>query len=161
MDQIWAPWRMEFIMHSGSHECFLCLKSREDNDESNYILYRGKYNLVLLNAYPYNPGHLMVAPYRHAGNLEVLEDKELHEHYELVKACVKLLTEAIKPSGFNIGMNLGKIAGAGLADHIHTHVVPRWQGDTNFMPVVAETKVLSEALKETYQKLHGYFKKLS
>jgi ATP adenylyltransferase len=160
MDQIWAPWRMEFINQGGAHECFLCVKPKENFDEPNYILYRGKYNFILLNAYPYNPGHLLVAPYRHINSLELTEELELKEHHELVKQCVRLLGNVIKPAGFNIGMNLGRIAGAGLADHIHSHVVPRWQGDTNFMPVVAETKVLSEALAETYRKLHGCFKDL-
>ena len=156
MDQIWAPWRMEFIMKADKQEgCFLCQKSGESNDEANYILYRGKHNFILLNAYPYNPGHLMVAPYRHIGNLLDTGEDELKEHNELVKICVRLLTGIIKPTAFNIGMNLGKIAGAGVADHIHTHVVPRWQGDTNFMPVVGDTKVLSESLEATYKKLHA------
>lgn len=161
MDQIWAPWRMEFILRGGVHtECFLCQKPKENNDTSNYILYRGKKNYILLNAYPYNPGHLMVAPYRHIGNLEETEDDELKEHFELVRLGVKLLKLTAKPAAFNIGMNLGKIAGAGLDDHIHTHIVPRWQGDTNFMPVVAETRVISEALAQTYQKLFKGMKDL-
>ena len=117
------------------------------------ILHRGEYNFILLNAFPYNPGHLLVAPYRHVGQLEDLTDIESVEHFNLVKICVRLLTDVLKPNGFNTGMNLGKIAGAGLADHIHTHIVPRWQGDTNFMPVVGETKVLPEALAATYNKL--------
>ena len=154
MEQIWAPWRMEFIMQGGKHtECFLCQKPRENNDEANYILYRGRENYILLNAYPYNPGHLMVAPYRHVGSLEETSGSELKEHIEVVKLGVRLLNHMVSPAGFNVGMNLGRVAGAGVADHIHTHIVPRWQGDTNFMPVVAETKVLSEALMETYKKL--------
>jgi ATP adenylyltransferase len=154
MEHIWAPWRREFILQGGKHaECFLCLKPKEDRDDANYILYRGKYNYILLNAYPYNPGHLMVAPYRHVGDLTETEEKELKEHFELVKLAVKLLKHTVKPAAFNVGMNLGSIAGAGVADHIHTHVVPRWQGDTNFMPVVSETKVLSEALSQTYESL--------
>jgi ATP adenylyltransferase len=159
MDQIWAPWRMEFIMRAGKQEgCFLCQKSSENNDEENLILYRGKRNFILLNAYPYNPGHLMVAPYRHIGNLLDTEEDEFKEHYELVKISVRLLTNVVKPSAFNIGMNLGKVAGAGVADHIHTHIVPRWQGDTNFMPVVGDTKVLSEALEATFRKLYAGIK---
>lgn len=158
MEQIWAPWRMEFIMQGGTHGCFLCQKSQEDNDRVNLILFRGKLNFILLNAYPYNPGHLMVTPYRHVGDLLDTEEEELKEHFELVKMSVKLLTSVIKPTAFNIGMNLGRVAGAGLADHIHTHIVPRWQGDTNFMPVVADTKVLSEGLEDTYRKLHAGIK---
>lgn len=154
MDQIWAPWRMEFIMRAGhSCDCFLCSKPGENHDDVNLILYRGKSNYILLNAFPYNPGHLMVTPYRHVGKLEDLTDGELKEHTDLVKLSIKLLTKVMQPTGFNVGMNLGKVAGAGVGDHIHSHVVPRWQGDTNFMPVVSETKVLSEALEQTYKKL--------
>jgi ATP adenylyltransferase len=160
MDQIWAPWRMEFITKGGAHECFICIKQKEDTDEANYILYRGKHNLIILNAYPYNPGHLLIAPYRHIGDLGDMKEEELKEHFDLIKKSVKLLGDIIKPAGFNVGMNLGRVAGAGLADHIHSHVVPRWQGDTNFMPVVAETKVLSEALAGTYMKLFGRFSEL-
>ena len=161
MENIWAPWRREFILQGGSHtECFLCLKPKEDRDEANYILYRGKFNYILLNAYPYNPGHLLVAPYRHVGDLTATEEKELKEHFELVKMAVKLLKHAVKPAAFNVGMNLGRIAGAGVDDHIHTHVVPRWQGDTNFMPVVSETKVLSEALSQTYAVLSAGLKEI-
>jgi ATP adenylyltransferase len=159
MEHIWAPWRREFILQGGVHnECFLCLKPKEQKDEANYVLHRGKLNYILLNAYPYNPGHLMVAPYRHVGDLTELNENEARDHIELVKLAVKLLKHSVKPAAFNVGMNLGKIAGAGVADHIHTHVVPRWQGDTNFMPVVSETKVLSEALSQTFQVLSGGLK---
>jgi ATP adenylyltransferase len=159
MEHIWAPWRREFILQGGVHtECFLCLKPKEQRDEANYILHRGKLNYILLNAYPYNPGHLLVAPYRHVGDLTELDENEARDHIELVKLAVKLLKHSIKPAAFNVGMNLGKIAGAGVADHIHTHVVPRWQGDTNFMPVVSETKVLSEALSQSFQVLSGGLK---
>ncbi len=153
MEQIWAPWRIEYILQAEQGGCFLCQKPEENNDESNFILYRGESNFIILNSFPYNPGHLMVAPYRHTGHLDELTDAESKEHFDMVKLGTKLLTEIMKPAGFNIGMNVGKIAGAGLDDHIHTHIVPRWQGDTNFMPVVANTKVLPEALAATYKKL--------
>jgi ATP adenylyltransferase len=155
MEHIWATWRMELIQNVDKNACgcFLCQKPKESNDRSNYILYRAETNYVILNAYPYNPGHLMVAPYRHIGKLADLTDSESVEHFNLVKKCVALLTNVIKPAAFNIGMNLGKIAGAGVDDHIHTHIVPRWQGDTNFMPALADTKVLPEALAATYDKL--------
>ncbi len=104
----------------------------------------------MLNAFPYNPGHLMVAPYRHIANLDDLTDAESKEHVDMVRLSINLLNEATKPAGFNIGMNLGRVAGAGIDDHIHSHIVPRWQGDTNFMPVVAKTKVLPQALSESY-----------
>ena len=153
MENIWAPWRIEFILKGEDCGCFLCEKPAEDNDESNYILYRGKSNFIVLNAYPYNPGHLLVAPYRHIGKIEDLTVDESSEHFDLVKTGARLLTRVIQPAGFNIGMNLGKVAGAGIADHIHTHIVPRWQGDTNLMTVVSDTRVLPEALAMTYKKL--------
>jgi len=108
---------------------------------------------MILNTFPYNPGHLMVAPYRHIANLQDLGDEEANELLDIIKKGLELLKEAMEPMGFNIGLNLGKVAGAGIAEHIHTHIVPRWQGDTNFMPVLSDTKVLSEALISTYGKL--------
>jgi len=137
--------------------CILCDKPKQKDDVANYILYRADKNFVILNSYPYNPGHLMIAPYRHVANLEELTDEERREHFEIVSRSVKILREVFNPAGFNIGMNLGKIAGAGIDDHVHTHIVPRWQGDTNFMPVIADTRVMPEALTETYKKLKGKF----
>lgn len=157
MEQIWAPWRMQYIQMEKPKGCFLCKKYRQDNDAANYILYRGEKNFVIMNSYPYNPGHLMVAPYRHVATLEGLTKEELHEHSDLVIRSLKVLRQAFNPAGFNIGVNIGKVAGVGLKGHIHTHIVPRWQGDTNFMPVTADTKVVSEALAETYHKLEGKF----
>lgn len=153
MEQIWAPWRIEYILQAEKGSCFLCQKPKENNDEPNFILYRGETNFIILNSFPYNPGHLMVAPYRHIGHLDEMTDAESKEHFDMVKLSIKLLTEVTKPTGFNTGMNLGKVAGAGVDDHLHTHIVPRWQGDTNFMPVVSNTKVLPEALAATYKKL--------
>jgi len=155
MEYIWAPWRMEFIQNADtkSRNCFLCSKPQENSDKLNYILFRGETNYVLLNAYPYNPGHLLVAPYRHIGEVENFTEAEASEHYRLIRKSVVLLKQTVKCAGFNIGMNLGKIAGAGVDDHIHTHIVPRWQGDTNFMPAVGNTKVLPQALSETYDTL--------
>ena len=157
MKYMWAPWRIEYIQMEKPKGCILCEKPRENNDVLNYILYRGEKNFVILNSFPYNPGHLMVAPYRHVGNLEELADEELHEHFEIVRRGVKLLKQAFNPGGFNLGINIGAVAGAGIADHFHTHIVPRWSGDTNFMPVIAEARVLPEALAETYEKLKGKF----
>jgi ATP adenylyltransferase len=156
MEYIWAPWRIEYILEAKDANkvgCILCHKPKEADGQANLILHRGKTNFIILNAFPYNPGHLMVAPYRHLGKLEDLSDEESREHFDLVKLSIKLLEEAIKPSGFNTGMNLGRVAGAGIEDHLHTHVVPRWQGDTNFMPVVADTKVLPQALASSYINL--------
>ncbi len=157
MKQIWAPWRMEYIRMEKPEGCILCQKPAQNNDAANYVLYRGDRNFVIMNAYPYNPGHLLVAPYRHVANLDDLADEELHEHIEIVSRSIKVLRQVFDPGGFNLGTNIGKVAGAGIADHVHTHVVPRWQGDTNFMPVVADTGVVPEALAETYRKLKDKF----
>jgi len=153
MKKMWAPWRIEYILAEKIKGCIFCQKPGEKSDVQNYILFRGAENFVILNSYPYNPGHLMVAPYRHLATLEALTNEELFEHFDLVRKSVKVLIEAYKPAGFNIGMNLGRVAGAGVEDHIHTHVVPRWGGDTNFMPVLSDTKVVPEALAATYAKL--------
>jgi len=157
MKQIWAPWRIEYIQMEKPTECILCEKPGQDNDTENYILYRGDKNFVIMNKYPYNPGHLMVAPYRHIANLEELTEEELHEHFEIVSRGIKVLRQAFNPGGFNIGVNMGKVAGTGIDDHVHTHIVPRWQGDTNFMTVISDIRVVPEALAETYQKLKGKF----
>jgi ATP adenylyltransferase len=153
MKHIWAPWRMEYIAAEKPQGCILCEKPKEDRDALNYILYRGKWNFVILNSYPYNPGHLMVAPYRHAGSLEELSEEELREHFDIVRKANKMLREAFCPHGFNIGINIGKAAGAGIEGHVHTHIVPRWEGDTNFMPVISNTRILPESLASTYEKL--------
>jgi ATP adenylyltransferase len=153
MEQLWAPWRIEYIEKPKESGCILCQKPEENNDEANFILYRGQSNFVILNAFPYNPGHLMVAPYRHIADLQELADSEAAEHFELVKKSLALLKEVLKPTGFNIGLNLGRVAGAGIEGHLHTHIVPRWQGDVNFMPVLSDTRVISEALAGTYRKL--------
>ena len=161
MKRIWAPWRMQYIlMEHKDNECILCDKPADKDDEKNYILYRGKYSFIILNAFPYTPGHLMVAPYRHLGNITEANAKEAKELFELIQLCVKLLTQTMKPDGFNIGMNLGKVAGAGLEGHIHIHIVPRWNGDHNYMTVVADTRVLSEGLNATYCKLREGLSKL-
>jgi ATP adenylyltransferase len=155
MEHLWAPWRMEFILADKPEGCILCDKPGEEQDKPNYILYRGERNFVILNSFPYNPGHLMVAPYRHVASLEELNDEELWEHVDMVRRSTKALRRVFNPAGFNIGMNIGKPAGAGIDRHIHTHIVPRWQGDANFMPVISDTKVLPEALASTYEKLMG------
>lgn len=157
MEQIWAPWRMEYIQMDRPLGCILCNKPKENTDETNHILYRGKLNFVIMNNYPYNPGHLLVTPYRHIDGLDELTRAELHEHSDIIKQCINILKQTFNPTGFNIGTNMGKVAGAGIADHVHTHIVPRWQGDTNFMPVIGSVRVIPEAVTETYQKLKGRF----
>jgi len=155
MEYLWAPWRIEYIKKADEVGCIFCRKPTEENDAANYILHRGQYNFIIMNSYPYNSGHLMIAPYRHVANLDELTDEELNEHFRMVSRVVTVLKQVFKADGFNIGMNLGRVAGAGIDKHIHTHIVPRWAGDTNFMPVIADTKVINEALEETYKKLMG------
>jgi ATP adenylyltransferase len=150
---IWAPWRVQYIRSEKPKGCLLCEKAAQVQDRGNYLLYRGRLNFAMLNKYPYNPGHIMVSPYRHTGSLEDLSDEELLDNMLLVKKCLKALKEAFSPQGFNLGINLGRVAGAGVEDHVHVHIVPRWNGDTNFMPVVAEIKVVSEAMNSTYDHL--------
>ena len=157
MEQIWAPWRIEYIQIEKPEGCILCDKAGQNNDALSYILYRGDKNFVIMNSYPYNPGHLMIAPYRHIASLEGMTDEELQEHFQIVSRSTDILRRVFNPGGFNIGMNIGKVAGAGIDGHIHTHIVPRWQGDTNFMPVITDTRVIPQALAETYEKLKGKF----
>jgi ATP adenylyltransferase len=157
MDTMWSPWRMQYIESAKADGCILCDKPAENNDAAAYILYRGQWNYIMLNAFPYNPGHLMIVPYRHISDPSELPAAELHEHAEITSRSTGTLREAFNCHGFNIGMNLGLVAGAGIADHVHTHIVPRWNGDTNFMPVIADTKSLPQALEETYAKLVDRF----
>lgn len=153
MKRLWAPWRMEYILGEKAGECLFCVKAKESKDRENYIVYRGQRGFIILNIYPYNNGHLMIAPYRHAASLEDLDEETLTELMLLLNKSLRLLRQVMDPQGFNIGINLGKAAGAGIAEHVHIHVVPRWEGDTNFMPVFAETKVIPELLDQTYEKL--------
>ncbi|MCD5390739.1 HIT domain-containing protein [candidate division NPL-UPA2 bacterium] len=153
MKQIWAPWRMRYIMGKKKSGCFFCKNWKDTKDRENYILSRGKSCFIILNIYPYNNGHLMVVPARHVPSLDGLDEKELLELMVLTRKAIKLLKEALHPHGFNVGMNLGEAAGAGVKDHLHLHIVPRWTEDTNFMPVISETKVIPELLRDTYHKL--------
>jgi ATP adenylyltransferase len=160
LKKLWAPWREKFILCEKEPGCFLCRTPKENRDRKNLILYRGNRCFVILNRYPYNNAHLMIAPYRHVAKLENLKEDELTEMWKIAQLCVKALKSGLKPQGMNLGMNLGKAAGAGVADHIHLHIVPRWQGDTNFMPVFAETKVVSVGLSKTYATLRKEFRRL-
>jgi ATP adenylyltransferase len=156
LERLWAPWRMEYIGSAKSDEeqgCIFCELPAKNDDEATYILARQEHSFAILNKFPYNSGHLMVAPFRHVGNLGDLKDDEALDMAKLLGRCVEALKETMQPDGFNLGMNLGQVAGAGIPDHLHWHVVPRWSGDTNFMPILGETKVLPELLRETYEKL--------
>jgi ATP adenylyltransferase len=160
MERLWTPWRRAFVEGAPGNEsdaCFLCTKPAEHDDRANLILLRAESAYVLLNLYPYNSGHLMVAPYSHTGDLVLLDSSVAEEMMRITQHSVEALQRAYRPDGFNIGMNLGKPAGAGIPDHLHIHVVPRWNGDTNFMPVVGETKVLPESLDQTYDRLEPFF----
>jgi ATP adenylyltransferase len=151
---------MEYIRHGEGDDssCIFCdlPAAGEDQDEANHLLARGEVSFVLLNAFPYNPGHLMAAPYRHVGDYEELTAEELAEMTAFAGAAIRAMREESGPQGFNLGMNLGQVSGAGIADHLHLHLVPRWGGDTNFMPVVGQTKVLPELLNETYRRLRPW-----
>jgi len=153
MRRLWAPWRLKYIVSTKEKKCIFCQKSQEKEDKKNYILLRAKTSFVMLNAFPYNNGHLLVIPFRHICSMEQMNSEESIEIMQLIKKMVKLLKEGMKPEGFNVGANLGKAAGAGIEDHIHFHIVPRWTGDYNFMPLLSDTKVIPEALGETYRKL--------
>lgn len=153
MKRIWAPWRMEYILAAKRPGCFLCEMVQEERDRDNLLLYRGENAFVVMNKYPYNNGHLMIAPYRHLSLMEELNDDELLDLMQLTQRAIGVLKARIRPDGFNVGINLGKVAGAGLEEHLHVHIVPRWSGDTNFMPVFSDTKVMPQALHEMYDQL--------
>lgn len=166
LERLWTPWRLVFIEQASAPAaapaepaCFLCAKPAEppERDRANLVLYRGERAYVLLNLYPYNAGHLMVAPYGHLGDLPALPAPEAAEVWALTRQAVAVLTTAYRPQGFNVGLNLGTAAGAGVPGHLHVHVVPRWHGDTNFMPVVGHVKVLPETLEQTYDRLRPLF----
>lgn len=140
--------------------CIFCDKPAVNEDKKNLILYRGKHNFVLMNLFPYNNGHLLIAPYKHTNQLSELTSEEKLELMDLLVLCEKIISEKMSPHGFNIGMNLGQVAGAGVKDHLHFHIVPRWDGDTNFMPIIGEAKVVSEGLRQTWEKLRQGFEAL-
>ncbi|MFP4037538.1 MAG: HIT family protein [Desulfobacteraceae bacterium] len=151
---------MEYILSDKSRECVLCPGENRSRDEERLILYVGERVLVIMNKYPYTNGHLMVAPIRHVGDLEDLSGEEMLDLMSMLRKVTRILKEQMGPDGFNVGLNLGRVAGAGMEDHLHFHVVPRWDGDTNFMTVFAEVRVIPEHIKETYNKLHPYFDRL-
>lgn len=153
MKHIWAPWRMEYVKNANAKGCFLCAALKEKKDGKNFIIARGKHAFVIMNRYPYNTGHLLIAPNKHKANLEDLTREEVLEIFELFKKMKCQISKCLKPEGFNVGVNMGRIAGAGLRSHIHLHIVPRWAGDTNFMPILGKTKVISECLHKLHKEL--------
>jgi ATP adenylyltransferase len=157
MEQLWAPWRGKFVETAKYEGCIFCELPKAGNDREKLILYRGKEAFIIMNAFPYAAGHLMVAPFRHIAALGGLTETERCEMFDLVARCETILTSAMKPEGFNVGLNLGRAAGAGVDKHLHCHVVPRWVGDTNFMSVLGNIRVINEALDKTFDKLKEYF----
>lgn len=153
INRIWAPWRMKYIKKINKKGCFLCRAIREKKDFKNFIILRSKKSISLLNIYPYNNGHLMIAPTRHISSLEKLTSQEINEIFNQAKKMIKALKKVLKPDGFNLGLNIGKSAGAGIEGHLHLHIVPRWVGDTNFMPVLSNAKVIPQTLTDIYQKI--------
>jgi ATP adenylyltransferase len=158
LDRIWAPWRAQYIRDPARQAapesaCFLCSGLAGDDDRANLLVWRGDYSVVVLNRFPYNNGHLLVAPRVHCGTMEELSGPELVEPVETIRRMIHILDRMLRPQGYNIGLNLGKASGAGLPGHLHWHVVPRWDGDTNFMPVLGQTKVIVESLREFYDRI--------
>ncbi len=160
MDRLWAPWRNKYIQKIHNiKKCIFC-KRNSKKDKNEFVVKRNAYCFAILNLYPYNNGHVLVAPYRHLSDLELFHKEEISDIMDLVKETMSVLKKILKPSGFNVGINLGRCAGAGFSEHVHIHIVPRWNGDANFMPVVSSTKVISESLEELYKKMkEGYDKK--
>ena len=160
MKQLWAPWRMEFITSDKKvGECVFCDLPKETEDKKNLILYRGKKVFVILNKFPYNLGLMMVVPFQHTHEFSKLNPEQLSEMSSEAQRIVEVLSEVYRPDGFNMGMNLGQAAGAGIKDHLHWHVVPRWNGDTNFMPVLSETKGMPEHLQTCFEKCFEVYRR--
>lgn len=157
MERLWAPWRMEYILNCRQKGCFLCEAFQAENDREHLIVKRSQACAIIMNRYPYNNGHLMVAPYRHVDSVEELQAAEQSDLMALVAMACARLKKIVNAQGFNLGINQGAAAGAGLKDHLHLHIVPRWAGDTNFMPVLADVKVIPQPLSELWEKLQRAF----
>lgn len=153
MQRLWTPWRMEYIASDKQGGCIFCSALAQNNDRETYIVYRGQRAFVMLNKYPYNNGHLMIVPNAHSADLAALDAETQTELMQLIARAIEWLKAASRPDGFNVGMNLGKAGGAGVADHLHFHVVPRWVGDTNYMTISGETRVIAEWLDDTWLRL--------
>jgi len=167
MKRLWAPWRMEYILDDNKHDsCLFCDVSKKEKtstnktrDKKNLILHRSKKCFIMLNKYPYNSGHLMVIPYFHTSSFDGLDDDVLFDLIKNMERSTGILKQVLNPDGFNMGLNFGKVAGAGMESHMHIHVVPRWTGDTDSMPIISETRVMPEHLMKTYNKLVKAFSK--
>jgi ATP adenylyltransferase len=159
-ERIWAPWRLEYIKGDKTDECILCALPAADDDRASLIVHRGESCFVILNAFPYTNGHVMVAPYAHTARLEELDPPTAAELMHLAQRSVRALERAYGPEGYNVGANIGAVAGAGVEDHVHMHVVPRWKGDTNFMPVLGDVRVLPQRLEDSWEDLRTAFEGL-
>ncbi len=160
MEYINAPWRAEYVKQAYEAKgCIFCQAVEKKDDSKSFILYRGEHNFVILNTFPYTPGHLLIAPFEHLDSPEKAERTAAHELWDIQQQCLKALRANYHPKGFNLGMNLGQSAGAGVVDHYHIHIIPRWPGDSNFMPLVGETRVVIETLDMTYMQLRPLFQK--
>ncbi len=160
MKVLWAPWRLEYILAPKPDACVFCVPQHTNEDEERLILHRGKHAFVLLNKFPYNNGHLLIAPYRHVSDIAALKKNESHEIMDLLQVSSQMLQKGLSPEGVNMGLNLGKAAGAGICGHLHFHAVPRWSGDSSFMAVLDEISLVPEHLKDTYKRLLVLFKSL-
>ena len=156
-ERLWAPWRLEYIKGPKGGECIFCVGPDSGDDRAKYVVRRGEHCFAILNKYPYNNGHLMVSPYRHVWSIEELDEPDLLELMTLTQGSLRVLTEVYGPEGFNMGINQGKVAGAGMEHHVHLHVVPRWGADTNFMPVIGDTRVLPQSLDDSYRDISKAF----
>ncbi len=155
MKRLWAPWRMKYVTGEKEEGCIFCTRIAESRDRENYILHRGERGFLILNLYPYNNGHIMAVPYNHVASLEDLDAETLTDLMLLVNKGLAALRQTMSPQGFNVGVNIGEVAGAGVAGHVHIHIVPRWGGDTNFMSTLADTRVVPELLDQTYERLRA------
>jgi ATP adenylyltransferase len=153
MERLWAPWRLDYVTKDKPSGCIFCTKPKSGGDRANHIVHRGESAYVMLNTYPYNNGHTLISPFAHLAALEELPPATLHEMMDLSQWVLRAMKDAFRPGGFNMGFNLGAIGGAGIQDHLHMHIVPRWLGDTNFMPVVADVRVIPQSLDSTYDQL--------
>lgn len=160
MDQIWTPWRMKYIQENhDSEDCIFCMAAKAEDGDDNLVFHRGEHVFMILNRYPYTNGHVMCVPYAHVDQLHALSEVARSEMMEMTSVAVDVLHSVYEPEGFNVGMNLGEVAGAGVADHLHVHIVPRWGGDTNFMSTISRTRVLPESLPETYRRVKNAWEK--
>jgi len=158
MDKLWSPWRSKYIesFKPGAEKkdgCLFCRVMDENNDDINFVIHRAEKSFIIMNLFPYNSGHLMIVPYAHASTFDELDEDTCGECMKNIKLCCNILNDAIHPHGFNIGANIGRVAGSGIEDHVHFHIVPRWSGDSNFMPIINDVKVISEAMEDTFKKL--------